>query len=294
MRLPRRCAELCCGLLLLAAAAGAEERWVVAVAELPGQAQADGGGPLLELLAALDRQLVGVTLDVRMAPFARTLLMVQKGQADLQLPYVGHLSRAPVGARYGAEPLGQVRFALYTRRRQTLVARDLLSERWHLQAAALAASGLDADQQARLGPLLGRSWRLEQLEALLGPQAALRALAFPYQVETDRAHIEVLGFPALPSNSVASSLEKLVRGRIQGYVLAPVNVEPEIDRLKLRQQLRAVHFADYPAKWLLTDTPRGAAIEGRLNVTLRALKASGEFARITAPLQRQMYWRAWP
>ena len=266
---------------------------MIAVAELPGLAETDGSGPLLAQLELLDRQLDGVSLEVRVVPFARSLLQVRQGQADVQMPYIG-LPQAPAGLRYGRQALGQVSFALYSRRMEPLTRQQLLARRWLLTEQRLAASGLSPELQEQLVPLLGRSWRLEQLQAQAGPRPELADLAFPYRVETDRAHAEVLGFPALPSNTIRSSLEKLMLGRIQGYVLAPLNVEVEIDRMGLREQLQAVRFADYQALWLVADSDRGAAIEQRLSAALRELKRNAEFDRIGAALQGQELWQPWP
>ncbi|MFG0382299.1 hypothetical protein ACF8C6_15265 [Pseudomonas sp. zbq_18] len=109
--------------------AQAEERWVVAVAELPGLAERDASGPLLAQLELLDRQLDGVSLEVRVVPFARSLLLVRQGQADLQMPYIG-LPQAPAGLRYGRQPLGQVSFALYSRRMEPLRREQLQAVRF--------------------------------------------------------------------------------------------------------------------------------------------------------------------
>lgn len=296
MRTSFRYAGLLLGLMLLAnvPSANAEERWVVTVAELPGLAQTDGSGALLKLLSTLDNRLPDVTLDLRVVPFARSLMLVQQGQADLQIPYVGHLLTMPAGLNYGGEPLSEVRFALYTRREQSLEADDILDERWHLSDEGLASLGLGKHQRTRLLPMFGKSWRLDQLSAMVGPEDGLAALAYPYRAETDRAHVDVLGFPALASNNVESSLRKLVMGRIDGYVLAPVIVEPEINRLGLRDQLRGVFFADYVAKWLVADSVRGHAIARRFSSALRGMKEDGEFAAITGPLQQQLNWHPWP
>ncbi|MDD0845220.1 hypothetical protein [Pseudomonas sp. Gutcm_11s] len=298
MRWPRRCTSRCCLLLAflsLGSIAQAEERWRVVVAELVGVAVEGERNPLLEMLAALDQQLEGVTLEVRLQPFARTMLLVQQGRAELQFPYI-ELPQAPEGLRYGEESIGTVRFMLYSRRDQPLARRQVMSERWRLSEARLAQSGLgfDTQQLERLRPLFGQRWRREQLAVQLGDRPELSALAFPYRIETDRAHVDALGIPVLPSNSVASSLEKLVRRRIDGYVLAPLNVEPEIDRLRLRDELQGVGFADYRAGWLVADTPQGAAIATRVSAGLRALKASGEFERLMGPMLRQMQGRDWP
>ncbi len=298
MRWPRRSTSRCCLLLALLALGGtaqAEERWRVVVAELVGVAVAGERNPLMEMLAALDQQLEGVTLEVRLQPFARTMLLVQQGRAELQFPYI-ELPQPPTGLRYGEESIGTVRFMLYSRRDQPLSRQQVMSERWRLNEVRLAQSGLqlDAAQLERLRPLFGQRWRREQLAAQLGSRPELTALAFPYRIETERAHVEALGIPVLPSNSVASSLEKLVRRRIDGYVLAPLNVEPEIDRLRLRDELQGVGFADYRAGWLVADTPQGTAIAARVSAGLRALKASGEFERIMGPMLRQMKGRDWP
>lgn len=276
------------------AALAAEETWVVAVAHVPGLAEADGQGPLLQLIAALDRELDGVRLEPRVMPFARSILLTQQGAAHLQMPYVGLVENVPEGLHYGGEALGSVRFALYTRRQQTLDAEAALASEWRLTRAQLAGIGLSAEQQARFAPLLGQSWRRDQLEKIIGPQPRLGGLGYPYRIETDRAHTQALGFPAVPSSSVQSSLEKLARGRIQGYVFAPASVEREIDRLGLRAELRGVPFPDYPANWLVAKGARGDAVEPRLSAALRVLKVSGEYRRLGAAFAETPYWQPWP
>ncbi|MBB2493889.1 type 2 periplasmic-binding domain-containing protein [Aquipseudomonas ullengensis] len=288
-----RCLAVLLALCLWAAPALAEETWVVTVAELPGLANANGSGPLVDVVQALGREMPGVRLQIRSVPFARGLLLVQQGRADLHLPFLHHLAPPP-SLRYGSERLGQARFALYSRRNQPLSRAEVLDPRWQLTPERLAASGLSPAQQSRLGSLLGNSWRLEQLQALVGPQAGLPALAYPYQVETDRAHVPLLGFPALPGNSVHNSLEKLMRGRIQGYVLAALDVEPAIDKLGLRGQLRAVLFDDYPTTWLVADTAQGALVDQQFSAALRRLKARGEYDRLAPVFIEQMQWQPWP
>ncbi|MEK1905343.1 MAG: hypothetical protein AAAB13_06155 [Pseudomonas sp.] len=283
---------LCLSPLALAA----EETWVVAVADLPGLVRDDGGrggGALLDIVQALDHELEGVRLELRIVPFARSILLLQQGEVDLQFPFLGQ-PQAPAGLRYGREALGEVRFALYTRREQHLESRELLDPRWQLTAQRLADSNLSQEQQAHLHDLLGKSWRLDQLQARLGRKVSLAALAYPYQIETDRAHVTALGLPALAGNSVENSLEKLVHGRIQGYVFSVTDVEAAIEKLGLREQLRAVRFNDYPAKWLRADNPRGAMIDQRVSAALQALKASGEYQRLAAVFYQQMEWQPWP
>lgn len=271
-----------------------EETWVVAVASVPGLADADGKGPLLQLIAALDRELDGVRLEPRVMPFVRSVLLTQQGGAHVQMPYVGLFENVPAGLHYGGEALGSVRFALYTRRQQTLDAEAVLASEWRLTNAQLAGIGLSSLQQARFGDLLGQSWRRAQLEKVIGPQSQLGGLGYPYLIETDRAHVQVLGFPASPSSNVQSSLEKLARGRIQGAVFEPAEAEREIDRLGLRAELRGVPFPDYPANWLVAEGAQGDRVEPRLSAALRALKASGEYRRISAAFLEPAYWQPWP
>ncbi|WP_271410238.1 hypothetical protein [Pseudomonas sp. Q1-7] len=238
-RLPLLCLGLCLALTPLTTAA---ERWRVAVAEVPGLAEADGSGPLPELLRALDQQLPDIEFELQITPFARTFHLLQHGQCDFLVPFLGDLPRLPSGVRYGSGDLWQVRFGFYTRRASALHVDQLLDPAHVLSVERLAASGLDAGQRVQLQPLLGRSWRLDELqEQLAAPTVspALRDLAYPYRVETDRAHAPWLGFPALSGNSIESSLQKLVRGRIDGYVFAVNETDREIDRLGLREQLRA-------------------------------------------------------
>ncbi|MDA8485323.1 hypothetical protein NNO07_19820, partial [Pseudomonas resinovorans] len=75
------------------------------------------------------------------------------------------------------------------------------------------------------------------------------------------AHAPWLGFPALSGNSIEGSLQKLVRGRLDGYVFAVNQTEHEIDRLGLREQLRAEDFGLYPVRWLALVSAHQDAIQ---------------------------------
>ncbi|AYF88994.1 MULTISPECIES: hypothetical protein [unclassified Pseudomonas] len=295
----RRLSLLCLGLCLCwAGTVAAAEQWRVAVAEVPGLAEADGTGPLLDLVRAMDQQLPDIDFELQIIPFARTFHLLQNGQCEFQVPFLGNLPRLPAGLRYGSGLLWEVRFGLFTRRANSLSVAQLLDPAHALSSERLAASGLDAGQQAQLMPLLGHSWRVDELqEQLAAPTVtpALRSLAFPYKVETDRAHAPWLGFPALSGNSIEASLQKLVRGRIDGYVFAVNETEHEIDRLGLREQLRAQDFGLYPVRWLVPDTPRGSHVDKRLTEALRKLQAQPGFQRLQAPLNKPSRdWKPWP
>lgn len=285
-----------CALLLCACAsmAAAQETWVVAVADVPGFIKHDGDGPLLTLVEALDRELPDVSLKVRLVPFVRSVLLTQQGAAQIQIPFVGLPDQAPAGLRAGGESLGDVRFALYIRRQQRLDTEAVLAPSWRLSEQGLRDIGMGEADRARFSSMLGHSWRRDQLEAVPGAYPGLAGLGYPYHIETDRAHVQALGFPGLPSSSVSSSLEKLSRGRIQAYVFASSQADEEIERLGLRNQLRAQHFADYPATWLVAEGAAGAAIDQRLGAALRALQASGEYPRIRAELLDLQRWQAVP
>lgn len=278
--------------------ATAAEQWRVAVAEVPGLAEVDGRGPLLDLVRALDAQMPDVDFDLQITPFARTFHLLQNGQCEFQVPFLGNLPRLPAGLRYGSGVMWQVRFGLFTRRENALGVPQLLDPIHLLSAERVAASGLDAAQQEQLQPLLGRSWRVDELqEQLAAPTVspALRGLAYPYRIETDRAHAPWLGFPALAGNSIESSLQKLVRGRIDGYVFAVNETEHEIDRLGMREQLRAQDFGLYPVRWLVPDNPRGKHVDQRLADALRRLQAQPGYKGLLAPLNGpSSAWKAWP
>ncbi|MBD2839596.1 hypothetical protein ID144_21355 [Pseudomonas sp. JM0905a] len=294
-RLPLLCLSLC---LAWAQAITAAEQWRVAVAEVPGLAEANGTGPLPDLLRALDAQLPDIDFELQITPFARTFHLLQNGQCEFQVPFLGNLPRLPAGLRYGSGRLWQVRFGLFTQRGNALSVAQLLDPAHVLSAERLAASGMNAAQQAQLKPLLGRSWRLDELQEQLAVPTvpkALRTLAYPYRIETDRAHAPWLGFPALSGNSIEGSLQKLVRGRLDGYVFAVNQTEHEIDRLGLREQLRAEDFGLYPVRWLVPDNLRGTQVDRRLMEALDKLQKQPGFEKLQAPLNRlSSDWKPWP
>ncbi|MCY1281613.1 hypothetical protein D9M68_376360 [compost metagenome] len=289
------CLSLC---LIWAHTVTGAEQWRVAVAEMPGLAEANGSGPLPDLLRALDAQLPDIDFELQITPFARTFHLLQNGQCEFQVPFLGNLPRLPAGLRYGSGRLWQVRFGLFTQRGSDLSVAQLLDPAHVLSAERLAASGMDAAQQTQLKPLLGRSWRLDELqEQLAAPTVppALRALAYPYRIETDRAHAPWLGFPALSGNNIEASLQKLLRGRIDGYVFSVNQTEHEIDRLGLREQLRAEDFGLYPVRWLVPDNLRGAHVDRHLMEALGKLQKQPGFAKLQAPLNRSSSdWKPWP
>ena len=151
-RLPLLCLSLC---LAWAHTVTGAEQWRVAVAEMPGLAEANGSGPLPDLLRALDAQLPDIDFELQITPFARTFHLLQNGQCEFQVPFLGNLPRLPAGLRYGSGRLWQVRFGLFTQRGSDLSVAQLLDPAHVLSAERLAASGMDAarpewlDQWAR-------------------------------------------------------------------------------------------------------------------------------------------------
>ncbi|MCY1218744.1 hypothetical protein D9M72_306940 [compost metagenome] len=71
--------------------------------------------------------------------------------------------------------------------------------------------------------------------------------------------------------------------------------EHEIDRLGLREQLRAEDFGLYPVRWLVPDNLRGAHVDRHLMEALGKLQKQPGFAKLQAPLNRSSSdWKPWP
>jgi polar amino acid transport system substrate-binding protein len=294
-----RCSSLLvlCVALLLAPLCQARDRWNVCLAELEHLATADGRGAFIELFEVLRMRAPDIDWVLQIHPFARSVHDVQYGRCDLHLPFI-LVQDLPSGVRYGSGRLGPSYFALYSRRAAALTLEQLRDPRHVVSAGRIESSGVPAPIGERLAPLLGRAVSVDELRALI-PEPAyrqqLQMLVYPYRLEGDRAHQHVLGLPLSASNGARASLERLNKGRIDGYIDAVSSVEPIIDALGLRDGLRAELFARYEAGWLRVDSERGRQADAAFLKVLQPLQSSGEYQQIIERhVSFSQHWAPWP
>lgn len=274
----------------------ARERWNVCLAELDGLASSiDGRGAYYELFDVLRAQAPEIDWVLRVQPFARSVYDVQHARCDLHMPFI-RVQEPPAEAHFGIGLLGSTYFVVYSRRASGLTLAQLQDSRGVLSAQRIEASGLPTAIAAQLQPLLGRYASINELQKLL-PETAyrqqLQGLAYPYRLDANRAHQYVLGLPVMASASVQASLQRLIKGRIDGYIDAATMVEPLIDALGLRNDLRAELFAVYQFGWLRSASERGRQADAAFWRVLQPVQASGEYDQIIdRHINRK--WQPWP
>ena len=97
---------------------------VVRVSELPGFADSNESGLLIELLKYLDSKAPDVELNVDVVPFSRAVALVQNNQADIQLPIIHSSDGGPSGLAYSGRVLFNVPFAIYSNKSKPISASD--------------------------------------------------------------------------------------------------------------------------------------------------------------------------
>ncbi len=104
------------------------EIWRVSIAQLPGLADTDGQGVLVEFISQVAER-AGVDVVYETLPFSRSLVSVATGKADLQVPYLELDGQSIIDDRlmYSDVTLFEVPFALYIKAGSQLDIQDLLS-----------------------------------------------------------------------------------------------------------------------------------------------------------------------
>ncbi len=102
-------------------------------------------------------------------------------------------------------------------------------------------------------------------------------------LETEASHVEFFDFSIEGSTCLECSLQKVEKGRIDGFIFSEVESDGLIDTAGLTN-IRKEVYHKYPVKFVLKagDTKTDA----HLTQALQAMKDSGELAELLAPLIR--------
>lgn len=102
-------------------------------------------------------------------------------------------------------------------------------------------------------------------------------------VETEAAHLEFFDFPVRPSTNIENSLKKVDAGRIDAFIFADTATDPVLKSTKLPNVKREL-YARFDVKFVLPKGGNGGATDKFLSQTIAKLRASGEWQKVTQPL----------
>lgn len=102
-------------------------------------------------------------------------------------------------------------------------------------------------------------------------------------IETDAAHTPYFPFGIKPSTDIEASLKKLDLGRIDGFIFADDASDPLIKANKLANINRQL-YKRFEVKIILPKGSEGGATDKFLSETIKALRDSGEYAKIMGPI----------
>ncbi len=104
-----------------------------------------------------------------------------------------------------------------------------------------------------------------------------------YKIETDRAHTGYFPFKAIPSSNIESSLKKLAKGRIDGFVFADFASDPLVRKNNLTMIKRQLYRV-YDVKIILPKGERNGKVDKLLSKAINGLTKSGKFQKILGPI----------
>jgi len=110
----------------------------------------------------------------------------------------------------------------------------------------------------------------------------------PYILEGPALSGNPLGERLLPSNDVSLSLQKVHKGRVDGFIWAQEESDAALKKLKL-SNVRREHWADFDDSIILALGPRGDLADALLSEAIAKMRASGEldkyYRKIHSPYQ---------
>lgn len=122
--------------------------------------------------------------------------------------------------------------------------------------------------------------------------------AFPYAFEGPANSGNPFDVPVPPSRDVALSLQKVQKGRIDGFIWAQEEADKIIEEQKLNKIHRA-HWADFDDTIIVAKTPRGDKADAILSDAIQKFRATGQlkkyYEKIHLPYREwQPAQMAWP
>lgn len=107
----------------------------------------------------------------------------------------------------------------------------------------------------------------------------------PYVLEGPALSGNPLGDLLYPSNDVALSLQKVQKGRIDGFIWAQEESDAALRKLKLAN-IRREHWADFDDTIIVALGPRGDQADIVLSEAIRKMRAAGELEKYYKKIHR--------
>jgi len=234
----------------------------------------------------------------------RAIRDVKEGKLDFFYPVLCDESRGEdTGVRNGSESLGYIPMGIYSLRSNPKTKDDLLQGNYHFTPRSavllqLTFSKHEIDILAQLTQTFSdASLFLEKARTVLNrefteeEESLLLRSVYQYVVETIPSHLKYLGAPASTSSSIPNSIHKLLRGRIDAYVNAPLQVDSLLnanpESHKVFRAVHSIHFGCY----VVSRSERGELVDKILQKGVKTIKSNGAYDKIFGALDEKE--RAW-
>lgn len=104
---------------------------------------------------------------------------------------------------------------------------------------------------------------------------------FPYNIDVPGGIEGVVGFPAQPSNDLATSLQMVSKKRIDALVWAQEEVDAALRSLKVTT-IHREHWRDLDDDIVIAKGPHGDEVNAVLSKAMREMRQTGELERLHA------------
>ncbi len=262
------------------------------LAYLPVLIEDSSTGGYVEFLKAIDEEYTEGKIIRKVYPFERSIQNVLRGKADFHMPLIVNplVHKDSLPYRYSTEDIGLVVFVLYTNAKNPITRKDLLDAHYKLTESDLKQftqkKGLEG-----LKELKNREFRtpdefLKVVKTRISPENfkqfnhELLMAAFPYTIETDRAHVHLFEFPIQSNSSIESGLMKVNIKRIDGFVFAQEESDYVIRKRGLINTKREF-YQEFEVKFVLPKDKKGDEADNILTKAIRKLKANGIHGKLS-------------
>jgi polar amino acid transport system substrate-binding protein len=113
-----------------------------------------------------------------------------------------------------------------------------------------------------------------------------------YKIETDTDNIKMFGFTALGSTNTEASLKKVNDGLIDGYILAPLIVDPILKNLKLTK-IKRQFYDFFDLGFTLQKGGQGGPVDKFLTEGMKRVRDSGKYDEIMGYVNRLQGYDDW-
>ncbi len=249
----------------------------------------------LQIIEAIDKELPDTKIVTQLRPFARSLREVSQGGSDFHLPML--CVPNPEIEKYlefSREKVGTVVFGIFSNKSKP-IDRKLLDETpYQLTDAEISdhLTGFPAEEQQILSNITQRFYRkqalLDEVEKRFNrpllPDEKIRIAqaAFPYHIETERFHINLLDYPTYPASNANATLHRMLSGRIDAIIQPLMAVESLIENEKLSSNISRALFKKYDVCYLVAKNDHGKVINEIIARGLQAIKENGQLDAILA------------